>query len=128
MVHSKEDYEAAVEASEILFSTTTTTTTIAYLQSMKEEMLLSVFNGVPKFEVPESALDGGIGIIDLLAEKTSVFGSKGEARRAIAGGGVSLNKTRVETQDEIITSANLIANKYLLVQKGKKNYYLIIAF
>jgi tyrosyl-tRNA synthetase len=123
MVHSEDDYQTAVEASEILFGKGTEET----LRKLDEETFLSVFEGVPQFEITRSALDGGINIIDLLAEKTSVFASKGEARRAIAGGGVFINKTKVETHDEIVNAAKLIGSKYLLVQKGKKNYYLLIA-
>lgn len=123
MVHSETDYELAVEASEILFGKGTEET----LRKLDEETFLSVFEGVPQFEIARSELDGGIGIIELLAERTSVFASKGEARRAIAGGGVLVNKAKVATQDEIINTARLIGGKYLLVQKGRKNYYLLTA-
>jgi tyrosyl-tRNA synthetase len=123
MVHSEEDYQTALEASEILFGKGTEDT----LRKLDEETFLSVFEGVPQFEIAISGLNEGIAIIDLLAEKTSVFPSKGEARRAIAGGGVLVNKVKIETQDETISSAKLIAGKYLLVQKGKKNYFLLMA-
>jgi len=123
MVHSKADHDLAVEASEILFGKGTEET----LRKLDEATFLSVFEGVPQFEILKSELEGGINIIELLAEKTSVFPSKGEVRRTIAGGGVAVNKVKVEGPDEIFNSANLIGGKYLLVQKGKKNYFLLIA-
>ena len=123
MVHSEADYNLAVEASEILFGKGTEET----LRKLDEATFLSVFEGVPQFEIAKSELEAGINIIDLLAEKTTVFPSKGEARRTIAGGGVAVNKVKVDGPDEIITGSKLIGNKYLLVQKGKKNYFLLIA-
>jgi len=123
MVHSESDYNLAVEASEILFGKGTEET----LRKLDEATFLSVFEGVPQFEIAKSELETGINIIDLLAEKTTVFPSKGEARRTIAGGGVAVNKVKVEGPDEIITRSKLIGDKYLLVQKGKKNYFLLIA-
>jgi len=123
MVHSEADYNLAVEASEILFGKGTEET----LRKLDEATFLSVFEGVPQFEITKSELEAGINIIDLLAEKTSVFPSKGEARRTIAGGGVAVNKVKVEGPDEIVVSSKLIGGKYLLVQKGKKNYFLLIA-
>ena len=123
MVHSEADYNLAVEASEILFGKGTEDT----LRKLDEETFLSVFEGVPQFEIAKSEFEAGINIIDLLAEKTSVFPSKGEARRTIAGGGVAVNKVKVESPDEIIVLSKLIGGKYLLVQKGKKNYFLLIA-
>ena len=123
MVHSEADYNLAVEASEILFGKGTEET----LRKLDEATFLSVFEGVPQFEISKDELEAGINMIDLLAEKTSVFPSKGEARRTIAGGGVAVNKVKVEGPDEIITTSKLIGGKYLLVQKGKKNYFLLIA-
>jgi len=123
MVHSEADYNLAVEASEILFGKGTEET----LRKLDEATFLSVFEGVPQFEIVKAELEAGINIIDLLAEKTSVFPSKGEARRTIAGGGVAVNKVKVEGSDEIITTSKLIGSKYILVQKGKKNYFLLIA-
>jgi len=123
MVHSEADYNLAVEASEILFGKGTEET----LRKLDEATFLSVFEGVPQFEIAKSELEAGINIIDLLAEKTTVFPSKGEARRTIAGGGVAVNKVKVEGPDEIVVSSKLIGGKYLLVQKGKKNYFLLIA-
>ncbi|HZK97557.1 MAG TPA: tyrosine--tRNA ligase [Prolixibacteraceae bacterium] len=123
MVHSEADYNLAVEASEILFGKGTEET----LRKLDEATFLSVFEGVPQFEIAKTELETGINIIDLLAEKTSVFPSKGEARRTIAGGGVAVNKVKIEGPDEIINLSKLIGDKYLLVQKGKKNYFLLIA-
>jgi tyrosyl-tRNA synthetase len=123
MVHSESDYLIAVEASEILFGKGTEET----LRKLDEATFLSVFEGVPQFEISRSELEAGINIIDLLAEKSAVFPSKGEARRTIAGGGVAVNKVKVEGPDEVVKSDMLIGGKYLLVQKGKKNYFLLIA-
>jgi tyrosyl-tRNA synthetase len=123
MVHSENEYNTAVEASEILFGKGTEET----LHKLDEATFLSVFEGVPQFSVSKAELGHGIHVVDLLAEKTQVFPSKGEGRRTIAGGGVAVNKAKVESADLLVTSANLINDKYLLVQKGKKNYYLLIA-
>jgi len=123
MVHSEADYAIAVEASEILFGKGTEES----LRKLDEATFLSVFEGVPQFEISANELKSGINIIDLLAEKTDVFPSKGEARRTIAGGGVSLNKSKIESPDDLINSDKLIGGKYLLIQKGKKNYFLLIS-
>ena len=123
MVHSEADYNLAVEASEILFGKGTEET----LRKLDEATFLSVFEGVPQFIISKSDLQSGINIIDLVAEKTAIFPSKGEARRTIAGGGVAVNKVKVETPEEEINTSKLIGDKYLLVQKGKKNYFLLIA-
>jgi tyrosyl-tRNA synthetase len=122
MVHSEADYNLAVEASEILFGKGTEET----LRKLDEATFLSVFEGVPQFHVSKSELETGINIIELLAEKTTVFPSKGEARRTIAGGGVAVNKVKVEGPDETVSRTKLIGDKYLLVQKGKKNYFLLV--
>ena len=122
MVHSEEAYHTSVEASEILFGKGTEES----LKKLDEETFLSIFEGVPQFHLSAGELAQGINIIDLLAEKSEVFPSKGEARRTIAGGGVSLNKVKLESADLVINSDKLIGNKYLLVQKGKKNYFLLI--
>jgi tyrosyl-tRNA synthetase len=123
MVHGKEAYDFAVEASQILFGKGVTDT----LRKMDERTLLSVFEGVPVFEVPLSVVQAGINVVDLLTDASAVFPSKGEARRTIAGGGVSINKEKVEPQDYMVDSSALLNGKYILVQKGKKNYSLIIA-
>ena len=123
MVHSEEDYNAAVEASGILFGNATS----EVLKKLDEDTLLSVFEGVPQFEVAKADIEAGIKAVDLFAEKAAVFASKGEMRKLVQGGGVSLNKEKLATFDQEITSADLLDGKYLLVQRGKKNYYLVIA-
>lgn len=121
MVHSEEALGTAVEASEILFGRGTTET----LLKLDEETFLNVFEGVPLFELKSEIFSRGIALSDLLASETAVFASKSELRRMVAGGGLSINKEKTDNPEKIITSADLINNKYLLVQKGKKNYYLI---
>lgn len=123
MVHSKEDYEAAVEASGILFGNATSEA----LKKLDEEMLLAVFDGVPQFEVNRDALSAGVKAIDLFTEKAAVFASKGEMRKLVQGGGVSVNKEKLTDAESIINSSSLLNDRYLLVQRGKKNYYLLIA-
>lgn len=123
MVHSEADYDAAVEASQILFGKGTE----EQLRKLDEDTFLSVFGGVPQFPVDRKLFDEGVGVIDLLAEHTQVFPSKGELRRTIKGGGLSINKSKVAADDATVNAASLIGEKYLLVQKGKKNYFLIIA-
>ena len=118
-VHSAEDLEMAIKASNILFGKSTADD----LKSLDEDTFLSVFDGVPQFEV--SANDFDCGIVDFLAEKTQVFASKGEARRMLKSNAVSINKEKVNEEKQI-SSTDLISNKYILVQKGKKNYFLII--
>ena len=122
MVHSAEEYENAVEASQILFSNKAKDT----LHKIDEDTLLSVFEGVPTFEVPRSAIDEGTPLISLLTEVAAVFPSKGEMRKLTQGGGVSINKEKL-TDPNMAASADLLLNgKYILAQKGKKNYYLLI--
>ena len=122
MVHSKEDYEIAVEASEILFGKGTAET----LSKLDEETFLSVFDGVPVLQVDRKLLEQEVKLIDLLTDHAAVFPSKGDLKRNIAGGGVSLNKQKIDNGDTVIDSKMLINGKYLLVQKGKKNYQLVI--
>jgi tyrosyl-tRNA synthetase len=117
-VHSKEDLDAATKASNILFGKSTSED----LLSIDEETFLSVFEGVPQFSVGKADLEADI--FDFLAEKTQVFSSKGEARRMIQSNAVSINKEKI-TSDKVLYENDLISNKYLLVQKGKKNYFLI---
>lgn len=119
MVHSREEYEMAVEASGILFGKGTTES----LKRIREDMFLAVFEGVPQFEVPSSDID--FDVLELLAVETAVFASKGEARRMVSGGGVSINKRKITGPEQRISKVDFINNKYLLIQKGKKNYYLI---
>ena len=123
MVHSEEDYNAAVEASGILFGNATSEA----LKKLDEDTLLSVFEGVPQFEVAKAEIEAGIKAVDLFTEKAAIFPSKGEMRKMVQGGGVSLNKEKLSAFDQTVTAADLLDGKYLLVQRGKKNYYLIIA-
>jgi tyrosyl-tRNA synthetase len=121
MVHSREELESAVEASQILFGKGTTES----LKKMNESTFLSVFEGVPAFDVKKEIIAGGITFASLCTEQSQVFLSKGELKRMIQGGGVSLNKVKVENPDLSITLDLLLNKKYLLIQKGKKNYFLI---
>lgn len=123
MVHSVEDYDAAVEASNILFGNSTSES----LKKLDEDTLLAVFDGVPQFEISREELCAGIKAIDLFTEGAPVFPSKGEMRKLVQSGGVSLNKEKLADQDAVINCESLLDDKYLLVQKGKKNYYLLIA-
>ncbi|WP_297430444.1 tyrosine--tRNA ligase [uncultured Alistipes sp.] len=120
MIHSEEEYRKAVEASSILFGGATSEA----LHALDEQTLLQVFEGVPQFTV--AAADLGRSFLDLCAEKTQIFLSKGECRKMVQGGGVSLNKEKVTDPQRPVTGDDLIAGKYLLVQRGKKNYYLVI--
>jgi len=121
MVHSQEGLYSAIEASEILFGKGTRET----LKKLDESTFLSVFDGVPMFTVDQALLRTGTNIVDLLVEKTGLFTSKGEVRRMIKGGGVSLNKTKIENEAQVVDLDDLLNERYILVQKGKKNYYLI---
>ena len=122
MVHSREDYEMAVEASGILFGKGTKES----LAALDEKTLLDVFAGVPHFEVSRELLAGeGTKAVDLFAEHTPCFPSKGEMRKLTQGGGVSLNKEKLTSFDQMVTLADLIDGKYLLVQQGKKKYFLL---
>lgn len=122
MVHSREDYDAAVEASNILFGNATSEA----LKKLDEETLLSVFDGVPQFEVAKADIADGLKAIELFTDKAAIFPSKGEMRKLVAGGGVSVNKEKLADQDKLIDESMLLNGKYLLVQRGKKNYYLVI--
>lgn len=120
MVHSEEDYYAAVEASQILFGKGTR----EMLEKMDEKLFLSVFEGVPQFKIEKNELENGIQLTELLAMKTQIFTSKGEARKMISAGGVGINKDKI-SEDIYVNPAMLLNHKYLLIQKGKKNYYLL---
>ena len=120
-VHSKEDLEMAVLASKILFGRSTSDD----LKTLDEETFLSVFEGVPQFKLSKEDLK--LGILDIMAEKTKIFSSKGEARRMVKSNAVSINKEKI-TDEFSLSKNNLISNKYVLVQKGKKNYFLIIVY
>jgi len=121
LVHSKEDYLQALEATELLFGKGTTES----LAKLSEETLLAALEGVPQFTVNKSDLENGIDIVELLATHTAIFPSKGEARKMIQAGGVSLNKGKIEGVDIKINTEHILRDQFLLVQKGKKNYFLI---
>lgn len=123
-VHSEEDLQTAIKASNILFGKSTTED----LASLDESTLLSVFEGVPQVEVAKADIDATENYIDLLSEVTQgvIFSSKGEARRMLQGGGVSINKNKIQDM-YAKPEFDLLQNKYFLVQKGKKNYYLVVA-
>lgn len=123
MVHSREELDAAIEASSILFGRSTAET----LRNINEETFLQVFEGVPQFTISKEKLSGGIKAVDLLTEDAQVFPSKSEMRKTVQSGGVMINKEKVESFDQVIDDNSLISNKYLLAQRGKKNYFLLIA-
>ena len=123
MVHSQADYDAAVEASNILFGNSTS----EQLHKLDEATLLAVFEGVPQFEVSRDAILGGVPAIELTTEMAAVFPSKGEMRKLTQGGGVSINKEKLAAPDTKIDGSYLLNDKYIIVQRGKKNYYLLIA-
>jgi len=124
LVHSREDYDKAVEATNVLFGNTTHET----LCALSEERFMEIFGeNVESYEIPLADLKAGIGPLDLLAERTNIFPSKGEARKMIQQNGFSLNKEKLTDPQTPLTDANLLNGKYLLFQKGKKNYYLVIA-
>ncbi len=119
MVHSEEDYESAMEASQILFGNATRES----IERIREDIFLSVFEGVPRFEISGAIQKDSI--LDLLSVHTAIFSSKGELRRMVQGGGLMINKRKVVDPERPFEKGDLIRDKYLLVQKGKKNYYLI---
>lgn len=122
MVHSAEEYEAAVEASQILFSNKAE----EILHRIDEDTLLSVFDGVPQYEVPMSVIETGVPLVELVTTHAPVFQSKGEMRKLIQSGGVSINKNKVSDAAMTIDKSYLLNGKYILAQRGKKNYYLLI--
>jgi tyrosyl-tRNA synthetase len=121
-VHSSADYDFAVKASEILFGNATT----EVLQSLNENELLQVMEGVPTAKMSKASLANGYDLIDLLVE-TNIFPSKGEAKKMFVAGGLGLNKTKIAPEKTTLNTDDLLQGKYLLLQKGKKNYYLVIA-
>jgi len=120
--HGEEELEAAIEASSILFGKGTTDT----LKRMDENTFLSVFEGVPKFEIKENVISKGVQVINLLTEEAQVFPSKGELRRLVSGGGLSINKEKISDLEQIVNQSFLLNERYILVQKGKKNYFLLV--
>ncbi|MDE5806715.1 MAG: tyrosine--tRNA ligase [Muribaculaceae bacterium] len=123
MVHSEKDYEAAVEASKILFSNQAADA----LRNLDEKTLLDVFEGVPMYEISKAELEAGIPVLEFLAVKTPVFPSKGEARKMVQGNGVSINKEKFTDPNGTIDASVLLGGKYIHIQKGKKNHFLIKA-
>ncbi len=123
MTHSEEEYEKALDASAILFGKGTKET----LSKLDSETLLSIFEGVPQFTISKTELTAGIPILDLLAEKTKVFSSKGEIRRLMKDNGLSINQEKEQNFEKTITSDDLINDQFILIRKGKKKYSLIIA-
>lgn len=122
MVHSRDDYQMAVEASEILFGQGTA----ELLRKLDKETFLAIFEGVPQFKISGSELASGIKVVDLLAEKAMVFPSKGELRRTVQANGLSINKEKITDPELPVNADYLIGNKYIVVQKGKKNYFLLV--
>ena len=123
MVHDEDEYNKALEASQILFGKATTES----LSKLDKETFLSVFEGVPTYEVDRGKLDAGVPVVELLVTETTAFPSKGELRRTIKGNGLSLNKAKLTDQEYLVTGADLINGSYILIQKGKKNYYIVEA-
>ena len=122
MVHSEADYQAALEASQILFGNATSDA----LKRLDEDTLLSVFEGVPQYEISRTDLENGIHIVDLLSDKTMIMSSKGEARRALKNNAIAINKEKVQDAELMVGPDYLIDGQYILLQSGKKNYYLLI--
>ena len=122
MVHSEKDYEMAVEASQILFSNKAQDV----LHRIDEQTLLAVFEGVPQFEVSRDLIDAGTPLSTLLVDHAAVFPSRGEMRKLTQGGGVSINKEKISDPNQPASAEMLLNDKYILAQRGKKNYYLVI--
>jgi len=120
-VHTKDEYELAVEASQILFGKGTTET----LKKLPEKMILDVFSGVPQSRIDRAELDDGIPSLEFLADKTGIFNSRGEARRMLKDNGVSVNKEKIR-EEYVFGKTDLLRDKYILIQKGKKNYFLVL--
>lgn len=121
--HSEQDYQTAIKTSEFLFGNGS----LEFLNGLEHETVLDIFDGVPQFEIDIRALTAGMNILDLLAVDTAVFTSKGEAKKMLQGGGVSLNKEKLNDIELLINTSSLINEKYIIAQRGKKNYFLIIA-
>ncbi|WP_342647871.1 tyrosine--tRNA ligase [Mucilaginibacter sp. CSA2-8R] len=121
-VHGEEAYQKAIQSSEFLFGNTG----IEFLNELTDAEVLAIFEGVPNFTVAKQDLEQGADVLDLLAIKTTVFPSKGEAKKMIQGGGVAINKKKIEAADSRYDAETLINNKFWVVQKGKKNYFLIV--
>ncbi|WP_100342854.1 tyrosine--tRNA ligase [Mucilaginibacter auburnensis] len=122
-VHSEAEYEKAIKSSEFLFGNTG----VEFLNELNDDEVLGIFEGVPNFNVSLTELQEGINVVDLLAANTAVFPSKGEAKKMIQGGGAAINKAKIASVDSTYSADSLINGKFLVVQKGKKNYFLIVA-
>ncbi|HEY5326647.1 MAG TPA: tyrosine--tRNA ligase [Mucilaginibacter sp.] len=122
-VHGEAEYEKAIKSSEFLFGNIG----IEFLNELNNTEVLALFEGVPNFKISLSELQQGMNVVDILAGQTSVFPSKGEAKKMIQGGGAAINKLKIISPDEVYKRDDLINDKYLVAQKGKKNYFLIIA-
>ncbi|MGA2507145.1 MAG: tyrosine--tRNA ligase [Chitinispirillaceae bacterium] len=123
LIHSRRDYEAAVEASGILFGEGTT----ADLRRLSEKDFLAVFEGVPQAEIQKSLLETGIPVIELVVDKANLFASRSEAKRLIQQGGLSINKEKISDSNATVTGERLLNGRYLLLQKGKKSYFMVKA-
>jgi len=123
MIHDQEAYESAVEASQILFGKATADA----LKKLDEDTFLAVFEGVPQYQVAVSKFNEGVDIVELLVTETQMFPSKGEVRRLLKGNAISINKEKIQNPELMVNKEQLIGDKYLLVQKGKKNYFLVVA-
>jgi tyrosyl-tRNA synthetase len=121
--HSDKSLETAIKTSEFLFGNGS----LEFISTLNDKEVLEVFEGLPQFTISKNELEEGINVTDLLAEKTQIFPSKGEAKKMISGGGVSINKEKLIDASQLLTNENLINGKYLVAQRGKKNYFLIIA-
>lgn len=121
--HSRQDYETAIKTSEFLFGGGS----LEFLEGMDHEAVLDVFDGVPQYPISRAEIAAGINALDLLAVSSAVFPSKGEARKMVQGGGVAINKEKISDIEHIYTVKDLINGRYLIAQRGKKNYYLLIA-
>ena len=122
MTHGQTELDAAIRASEILFGSGTTEA----LGTLSEEQWLDVFDGVPQAEVPRDALAGGVHIVDLLSDRSGFLPSKGEAKRALKEGSISINKAK-SPEERTVNAADLLSGKFILLQRGKKNYFLVKA-
>jgi tyrosyl-tRNA synthetase len=120
--HGEKEYQKAIKSSEFLFGNTG----IEFLNELNDAEVLALFEGVPNFKVSLNEIKEGVNVVDLLGAKTAVFPSKGEAKKMIQGGGVAINKNKVGSSDDVYDSNHLIGNKFLVIQKGKKNYFLIV--
>ncbi len=121
MVHGQDEYNNALEATQILFGQGTAES----LAKLPKETFLAIFEGVPRFEVPKANIEAGVQIVDFLAAETQIFPSKGEARKMIQGGGVSINKEKINSEDYAVGAKDVLNEKYILVQKGKKNKFIV---